>query len=352
MLTAKTWSELRWLYRACLMCTGAFLELCVQIADQIRRTGVVVPGPYEPPLPFRWAATERQLRRAGGCCESIVHRFGRLVWELVYADDIADELACRGCAPAPAFTDWDSLLVHAKAARISGGLDTDFDLLDELGEPIAGFRLVTDADGREEAELQMHLISPFGPPPSSPPPPTNGPAAGNTPTSVLMNDFLRRTTEEEVRRTEAAAVAVGCPALPPHRPTASRESVVVALRLTDSVLKKAEKFQAQMVAWKEQRRVERKSRAFNDHLGLALTRDCCCCARSYDKPHASQAETGQQRQQQNQQQQKHLATNRKGLGAKGESLEAKRKTATKKADVTMKTPDEQAADFIRGLGDL
>lgn len=335
VLTAKTWSELRSLYGVCLVYTGTFLELCVQAADQIRRTGVVVPGPYEPPLAFRWAATGRRLRRGSGCCESIVHRFGKLVWELVYADDIADELACRDCSPVPAFTDWDSLLAHVKADRANGGSGTEFDLLNEFDEPIAGFRLIADADGREEAELQLHLVS------------SRGPSVDDTPTAAatLMNDFLGRIAEREVGRAEAAAVAVGCRALPLHRPTVSREGVAAVLRLTDPVLKKVEKFQAQVSAWGEHHGAERKSGTLRERLDQVLARECSCCARSHEKPYTTPAETGQQHQ--------HLATSRKGSGAKGESPETKRKTATQKAvDVATKTPNEQAADFLRSLGGL
>ncbi|KAF8533942.1 hypothetical protein BDD12DRAFT_897361 [Trichophaea hybrida] len=246
VLSETTWSECVKLYQVCLVYASANAELCVQIAGLMMQDGVIIPQPHEPSLPYRFSATETAVRRGGGPGESIYHRFGKLVWEIVYSEDISEALSCRVCGVLG--TNWDWLMEYAKDVRANEEPETEIDLLDVRGNPKAVFRLIKNTDGEDEGEYEMNLLHPEA-------------NLRDINVDELKAERMNSLILEGVKKAEAAAVTAGCPALPTPKPKVPSAKITNAFKTADAALRKAEKLQNQAMTWVKRREAQRKVEA-------------------------------------------------------------------------------------------
>jgi len=333
-LSATTWSKCVNLYHLCLIYGSSSIELCVQIANHMRQDGIIIPNPHEPSMPYQFAATEAGGRRSGGRDENVYYRFGKLVWELVYSEDLSDVLSCRACRVLG--MDWDWLVAYAKDVRAKEEPETEIDLLDARGDPMGSFRLVKNADGEDEGELEMQL---FGP----------GTNLDEAKVTESRAELRSRLTLDEVKRAEAVAVAAGCPALPTRKPKVPPGNTTGAFKTADAVLKKAEKFQSQIKAWAKCREDERKAEAARERMILGDYMDCGGSRHHGHFPGGALGDI-------------HTNTGKvENLGGEGacanigggtKNMEAKRKKATKMAiDVAKQLSEAESRSFLGILDD-
>lgn len=228
ILSKLVWTECVNLYHTCLIYGSTMTEMCMDINRQIYEAQMLIPIPHEPAMPYRLAATESKGRRDGAPGESLYHRFGKLVWKLVYSDDLAGVLGCRDCGAGG--VDWDYLEGFARDARKNYEPGSVIEYLSPRGNVLGVFSLKDDGDGGEVGELRLRR------------PPAN--------TLKSEEKNMRRLLDlTKYKSCDEAATSAGCPTLPPVMIRIPPGYTTDAYKRSDAIVKRFDGFFTELKEW-------------------------------------------------------------------------------------------------------